>query len=183
MLSVTVIAQMWIAVYQPEWGLLNTCLRFLGLSPLAKIWLVEDPLVIWSVTFAFLWQYIGLNMLIIYAGIKNIPHTYYEAAKLEGITFIKTSLHITIPLLQEILKFVMITSFLGCMSQFTYIKIMTQGGPGKISRTVIYNMYAVAFMNQEYGKGCAIAVLYIIQCLVITVIINKLLAKERIAFL
>ncbi len=181
-LSVTVMAEMWIAIYKPEWGLLNTFLRSVGLGSLSRVWLVQQNLVIWAVTFAFLWQYIGLNMLLLYTGIKTIPITYYDAAKIEGATFFQTNLHITLPLLREVLKFVMIASMLGSMAQFAYVKIMTSGGPGEVSTTVVYYMYRRAFNNFEFGSGSAVAVLYVIQCLVITVAINKLIAREQIQF-
>jgi multiple sugar transport system permease protein/raffinose/stachyose/melibiose transport system permease protein len=181
-LSVTVIAQMWVAIYEPQWGLLNSVLRTLGLKSLTMEWLSDDRTVVLAITVAFLWQYIGLNALLFYTGIKSIPKTYYEAAYIDGAGFFRTSLKITIPLLQDVIKYLLTLSMLGCMSQFSYVRIMTSGGPGDISRTVIYQLYYKAFSESDYGQGCSIAIIFVIECLLITFFINKFVAKEKIEF-
>ncbi len=181
-LSVTVIAQMWIAIYEPQWGLINSILRGIGLEGLAMEWLSDERTVVLSITVAFLWQYIGLNALLFYTGIKAIPKTYYEAAVIDGAGFLKTSVKITIPLLQDVNKYVLVLSVLGCMSQFAHVRIMTAGGPGDVSRTVIYQLFFKAFSASDFGQGCAIAVIFVLECLVLTVFINKFVAKEKIEF-
>lgn len=182
MLSVTVICQMWIAIYEPGWGLLNTVLRSVGLESLAREWLSDESTVVVSVTIAFLWQFIGFNMLLFYTGVKSIPKSYYEAALLDGANFLQSSVKITIPLLQEITKYLLLTSILGCMGQFAHVKILSGGGPGDASRTVVYQLYFTAFSQSDFGKGCALSVIFVIECLIITLIINNLVAKERIQY-
>ncbi|NLI59934.1 MAG: sugar ABC transporter permease [Clostridiales bacterium] len=181
-LSVTVIAQMWVAIYEPQWGLINSILRALGLDHLALAWLGDTRTVVMAITVAFLWQYLGLNALLFYTGIKAIPETYYEAALIDGAGFVRTSLKITIPLLQEVIKYVLVLSALGSMSQFAHVRIMTAGGPGDASRTVIYQLYFKAFSASDFGQGCAIAIIFIFQCLVLTFIINRFVAREKIEF-
>ena len=181
-LSVTVIAQMWIAIYEPQWGLINSILNAVGMDNLALAWLSDERTVVICITIAFLWQYIGLNALLFYTGIKAIPTTYYEAAVIDGAGFIKTSLKITIPLLQDVTKYVLIISVLGSMSQFAHVRIMTAGGPGDSSRTVIYQLFYKAFSASDFGQGCAIAIIFIVQCLILTFIINRFVAREKIEF-
>ncbi len=181
-LSVTVIAQMWVAIYEPMWGLVNSILRAIGLDSLALAWLSDARTVVPAITVAFLWQYLGLNALLFYTGIKAIPKTYYEAAVIDGAGFVKTSLKITIPLLQEVTKYLLVLSVLGCMSQFAHVRIMTGGGPGDISRTVIYHLYFKAFSASDFGQGCAIAIVFIIECLILTFFINRFVAREKIEF-
>ncbi|PHV70815.1 ABC transporter permease [Sporanaerobium hydrogeniformans] len=181
-LSVTVISQMWVAMYEPQWGLINSFLRSIGLEGWAHQWLTDKSTVVICITIAFLWQYIGLNALLFYTGIKSIPKQYYEAAMIDGANFFKASFFITIPLLTDVIKYVLILSVLGSMSLFAHVRVMTSGGPGDSSRTVIYQMYYTAFSTSEFGVGSAIAVLFIIECLFVTVLINKFTAKERIEF-
>lgn len=181
-LSVTVIAQMWIAIYEPQWGLINSILNAVGMDNLELAWLSDERTVVICITIAFLWQYIGLNALLFYTGIKAIPTTYYEAAVIDGAGFIKTSLKITIPLLQDVTKYVLIISVLGSMSQFAHVRIMTAGGPGDSSRTVIYQLFYKAFSASDFGQGCAIAIIFIVQCLILTFIINRFVAREKIEF-
>jgi len=181
-LSVTVIAQMWVAIYEPQWGLLNRFLKYLGFANITMAWLSNEKTVLICVAVAFVWQYLGLNALLFYTGIKTIPKTYYEAALIDGAGFFKCSIKITIPLLQEMTKYVLFVSILGSMSQFAHVKIMTSGGPGDASRSVIYQLYYTAFSMSDFGQGSAIAVLFIIECLMITVIINKFVAREKLEF-
>jgi multiple sugar transport system permease protein/raffinose/stachyose/melibiose transport system permease protein len=181
-ISVVVIAQMWVAIYDPNWGLINSFLRAIGLDSLVRSWLTDKSTVVVFISIAYLWQYIGLNTLILYTGIKSIPHTYYEAAKLDGAGFWKASFKITIPLLSDVLQYVLILSTLGSMAQFAHIRVMTAGGPGYMSRSMIYEMYYNAFSRSDFGAGSAIAVLFIIQCLIVTFVINKLLKKEAIQY-
>ncbi len=181
-LSVTVIAQMWIALYEPNWGLINSVLRGIGLDGLAKVWLSDQKTVVPAIAVAFLWQYIGLNALLFFTGIKSIPTTYYEAATIDGAGFWQASLRITIPLLQDITKYLLVISTLGCMAQFAHVRIMTAGGPGDTSRTVIYQLYYKAFSTSDFGQGCAIAVLFIVECLFINTLINRFIAREKIEF-
>jgi len=181
-LSVTVIAQMWIAIYEPSWGLINSILYGLKLDPLALAWLSDERTVVFAIAIAFLWQYIGLNTLLFYTGIKAIPSTYYEAAVIDGAGFIKTSIKITIPLLQDVTKYLLVLSVLGCMAQFAHVRIMTAGGPGDASRTVIYQLFYKAFSASDFGQGCAIAIIFVFECLVLTFIINRFVAREKIEF-
>jgi multiple sugar transport system permease protein/raffinose/stachyose/melibiose transport system permease protein len=181
-LSVTVIAQMWIAIYEPQWGLVNSILKSVGLEKFALAWLSDEKTVVIAITVAFLWQYIGLNALLFYTGIKAIPVTYYEAATIDGAGFLKSSLKITIPLLQDVTKYVLVLSALGCMSQFAHVRIMTAGGPGDTSRTMIYQLYYQAFSASDFGQGCAIAIMFVIECLILTMLINRFVAREKIEF-
>lgn len=181
-LSVTVIGQMWVAIYEPQWGLINSILRSVGLDNSALAWLSDKRTAVFAIAIAFLWQYIGLNALLFYTGITSIPKTYYEAAIIDGAGPMKTSLKITIPLLQDVTKYVLILSVLGSMSQFAHVRVMTAGGPGDASRTVIYQLYYKAFSTSDYGQGCAIAIIFIVQCLIVTFLINRFVAREKIEF-
>lgn len=182
MLSITVAAQMWVAIYEPQWGLLNSFLKAVHLEGLANQWLSNVKTVMPSIAIPILWQYIGFNMLIFYAGVKSIPKSYYEAALIDGAGFLKSSWHITIPLLQDVTRYILTISVLGIMAQFAHVRVMTAGGPGGRSETVIYQLYHVAFNQMDFGKGCAIAVLFVLECLILTFVINSLVAKEKIEF-
>ncbi|MFC3802203.1 carbohydrate ABC transporter permease [Cohnella sp. GCM10012308] len=181
-LSVTVVAQIWLAFYEPNWGLFNSILHSIGLSDWTHSWLTEKKTVMPSIGLSFLWQYIGLNAILFYTGIKTIPKDYYEAALLDGASFAQVCLKITIPLLQNVIKYVLILSTLGSMAFYSHVRVMTAGGPGDTSRTVIYQMYYTAFDTSQFGKGTAIAVLFIIQCLVISFVIQRFVARGKLEF-
>ncbi len=181
-LSVTVIGKMWAGIYDADWGMLNSILRGIGMEQLTRSWLTNADTVVPCIAAAFLWQYIGLNCILFYAGIKAIPEQYYEAAIIDGAGFWRASICITIPLLQDIIKYVVIISTLGSMGMYAHILVMTAGGPGDASRSVLYQMYYKAFSMSQFGEGCAIAVIFIIECIIVSIIINKCIAKEPIQY-
>jgi ABC-type sugar transport system permease subunit len=91
-------------------------------------------------------------------------------------------LKITIPLLQEVTKYVLIISVLGSLAQFSHVRVMTSGGPGYTSRTLIYELYYTAFGASDFGQGCAIAILFVIESLIFTFLINRFVAREKVEF-
>jgi len=181
-LSVTVIAQLWILIYQPQWGMLDTILNKMGLQSGPKEWLGDESTAFNSLIITYLWQYFGFTTLLFYTGIKSVPKTYYEAALIDGATFFQTIVKITIPLLQEIIKFLLTVTIINCMGMFAVVRIMTNGGPGYSSRSIVYQLYYVAFEVQNFGQGCAIAILFIIECLLVTFLINSIIAKEKLEY-
>lgn len=181
-LSVTVIAQLWMVIYQPQWGLLDTILRTLGLQALSKDWLGNESTSFNSLIVTYLWQYFGFTTLLFYSGIKSIPKTFYEAALIDGATFFQTIVKITVPLLQEIIKFVLNISIINCMGMFAIVKIMTNGGPGYSSRSLVYQLYYVSFNIQDFGQGCAIAIVFILECILLTYLINRTIAREKLEY-
>lgn len=181
-LSVTVVAQIWVAFYEPNWGLFNGILKSVGLDAWTRSWLTDRRTVMPSIGLTFLWQYIGLNAMLLYTGIKTIPKQYYEAALIDGASFAQVSLRITIPLLQYVINYVVILSVLGSMAFYSHVRVMTSGGPGDLSRTVVYQMYFTAFETSQFGKGTAIAVLFVMECLAISFLIQRLAAREKLEY-
>lgn len=181
-LSVTVVAQIWVAFYEPNWGLFNGILKAVGLESWTRSWLTDQRTVMASLGLTFLWQYIGLNAMLLYTGIKTIPKQYYEAALIDGANFAQVSLRVTIPLLQYVINYVVILSVLGSMAFYSHVRVMTSGGPGDLSRTVVYQMYYTAFETSQFGKGTAIAVLFVLECLVISFLIQRFVAREKLEF-
>ncbi len=181
-LSVTVVAQIWVAFYEPNWGLFNSILKSIGLESWTRSWLTDQKTVMPSLGLTFLWQYIGLNAMLFYTGIKTIPKQYYEAALIDGANFAQVSTRITIPLLQYVIHYVVILSVLGSMAFYSHVRVMTSGGPGDLSRTVVYQMYYTAFETSQFGKGTAIAVLFVLECLLISIFIQRFVAREKLEY-
>lgn len=182
-LSVTVVGKFFIlGIFDTNVGLLNTILNAMGLSRLTRSWLTDPDTVMICVAAAYVWQYLGMNSLLFYTGIRTIPREFYEAAQLDGANFLQASIHVTLPLLQDVFKYVLIGATIGTLGMYSQIAVMTRGGPGRASRTVIYEMYYQAFETSRYGYGCAIALLFLIECLFWAFVINKYIARERIQY-
>lgn len=180
-LSGVVVSQLWIAIYNADGGLLNSLFSLFGFN-YQQAWLSGEHTSIWAIAFTNAWQNMGVHLVLIYAAIKSIPEHLYEAATLDGASFWKTHTRITIPLLGETYKFCLVIAITGGLNAFQNMFVMTNGGPGNISYTFTFMMYKAAFRSGEYGYGSAAAAVLVIQCLIMTILINKLIAREKISY-
>jgi len=177
-LSVTVVCQLWLAIFNSDSGLLNRIFEALGLE-YRQNWLSDRKSAIYAIAFVNAWQWMGYQFALIMAGIKSIPNDYYEAAKIDGASAIKAHTKVTIPLLSETYKMCLIISLTGGVKAFTEMFIMTKGGPGNATYTLTYLMYKAAFREFRYGYGMAAAGMLVIQCLIILLIINRLFRSKE----
>lgn len=162
-LSVSVISQLWLSIYHADWGLLNTFLTAIGLSSWTNQWLINPNTAMLSVAIVGMWWMFGMDLLLAFSGIKAIPETVYEAAELDGCSFWQMAVHITLPLLKNVTLTCVIISATGGLFTFPQVYIMTGGGPGDLTQTIMMYMYRQAFSNQRYGLGAAVAVVAIIE--------------------
>lgn len=182
-LSVTVVGKFFtLGIFDTKLGLVNQTLRSIGAGSAAASWLSSSKTAMLCIAIAYVWQYIGMNSLLFYTGIKSIPDEFYEAALLDGAGFVKASIHITLPLLQDVFKYVLTGATIGTLGMYGMIDVMTGGGPGRSSRTVIYEMYYQAFRANHFGVGCAIAILFLLECIVWAMLINRFVAREPIEY-
>src|SRR3990170_1328098 len=136
---------------QPSQGLINTVLGFLGLPQ--PDWLGNPTFALYSVALVDVWKGIGIATVIFIAGILSIPLDYFEAARLEGGTWVKFR-HVILPLARNATFTVILLSFIGGLRSFDLIWTMTKGGPGFASdplASVIYKEYQAGF----YGLSTA----------------------------
>jgi raffinose/stachyose/melibiose transport system permease protein len=139
------------ALMQPSVGLINTALGLFGLPQ--PDWLGNPSLALYSVALVDIWRGIGIAMVIFMAGILSIPQDYYEAARLEGETWVKFR-YVILPLARNAAFTVILLSFIGGLRSFDLIWTMTHGGPGFASdvlTSVIYKEYQAGF----YGLSTA----------------------------
>lgn len=173
LLSVTVVAQLWVAIYNGDFGLINQLATHLGFD-WQQSWLIEPYKVVIAVVVAESWKGMGYHMLLIYAAMKNVPTMYYEAALIDGASYTKQFFHITLPLISSTLRI----SFVLCITfgfrAFEMIYVMTGGGPGNYSTTLAIMMYDTIFLLSKYGYGSAIATVIVVICVATMLIINKL---------
>jgi ABC-type sugar transport system permease subunit len=162
-LSVSVISQLWLSIYHADWGLLNTFLTAIGLSSWTNQWLINPNTAMLCVAIVGMWWMFGMDLLLAFSGIKAIPETVYEAAELDGCSFWQMAVHITLPLLKNVTLTCVIISATGGLFTFPQVYIMTGGGPGDLTQTIMMYMYRQAFSNQRYGLSAAVAVVAIIE--------------------
>ncbi|BCG57890.1 carbohydrate ABC transporter permease [Paenibacillus sp. URB8-2] len=171
-LSVTVVCQLWIAMYDPTNGLINRLFNLLHI-PYQQNWLTSPTVSIIAIAFVNAWQFMGYQFSLLYAGVKSIPEQYMEAATIDGCSKWMAHRKVTIPLMKENYKFCLIVAITSGIGAFVQMLIMTSGGPGTSNYTLTYMIYRYAFMESNYGYACAVSVVLVALSLLATMIINK----------
>ncbi|NMO94905.1 carbohydrate ABC transporter permease [Paenibacillus lemnae] len=180
-LSITVVCQLWLAMYNGEYGLINKIFEALGLS-YRQDWLTDSKTAIFAIALVNAWQYMGYHFALLLAAARSIPEQYMEAAKIDGAERWKAHWKVTIPLMAETYKFCLVLAITGGLNAFANMYIMTGGGPGTSTYTLTYMMYRSAFRVGEFGYGSASAAFLVIECLIVTFAINRLIARDRIVY-
>lgn len=164
LISTVVIGQLWMKIYNLQYGILNVGLRAVGLGHLAKSWLGEESTALIAVFIPILWQYVGYHMLLMYAGIKGIPQDLMEAARIDGATEGQISRKIIIPMLKPVLRICVIFAVTGSLKAFDLIYVLTRGGPGHASDVPSTVMVRMIVDRNRYGFGSSIALFIIFLC-------------------
>jgi raffinose/stachyose/melibiose transport system permease protein len=173
-ISTVVIGQLWMKVYHPEYGLLNTLLRAVNMDSWTRIWLGSKSTALGATFVPLLWQYIGYHMLLMYGAIKSIPPDIFEAARIDGASSVRTSLFITIPLIRPMLRVSATFALIGSLKIFDLVYVLTNGGPGNASEVPTTLLVKSIFMRFQYGYGSAMAIFVVAECLLFTVLIQWL---------
>ncbi len=172
LLSVSVVAQLWVAIYHGQYGLINQIAESLGLS-WSQDWLSSANQGIFAIVLAESWKGMGYHMLIIYAAMRNVPSTYYEASYIDGASPTKQFFKITLPLIVPTVKMCVIMCITYGFRAFEMIYIMTGGGPGDASTTLPIMMYEAMFSLKQAGYANAISVVMVIICIIIMQVIDR----------
>lgn len=177
LLSSVAIAQLWLRMYHPTNGIVNTLLETLGFND-PPAWLSEPKLVLFALFVPILWQYAGFYILIYYAAIKNIPAQMEEAAKIDGASSLQIAWKIKLPLIMEVVKVTVVLAVVGSLKYFDLIYVMTDGGPNGSSEVMASYMYRIAFRTFDFGYGSAIGFFLLVICLAATWVIRKFTATK-----
>lgn len=173
-ISTVVIGQLWMKIYNPNYGMLNVALNKIGLASFAQPWLANTKTALGAAFVPIVWQYIGYHMLLMYAAIKSISQDIYEAGKIDGASELQMAFRITIPLIKPILQVCIVFAVTGSFKAFDLIYIITNGGPLHASEVPSTLMYNTIFAKYMYGYGSSMSIFIIVECLVFTVVIRKL---------
>jgi len=166
-------------IYDYRNGMLNNLLTGLGFDPI--LWLTED-LSLLAVAIPTVWQYVGFYFVILLTAIMKVPNDFYEAAELEGITGIKKTLYITIPLIFSDLKVCLILAISGSFKVFELVYIITKGGPLHSSEVLGTYMYRATFVMENIGYGAAIGIYIVVLGIGLAMITNRLLKREEVTY-
>jgi multiple sugar transport system permease protein len=151
----TYVAVIWQFLYQRDTGVINYYFSLLGIGPVS--WLGSSTWVMPSVIIMDVWKNTGFAMIIFLAGLQGIPKDYYEAARLDGAKTVQLFLRITFPLLTPTIFFVLVIFMIGAIQVFDTIIVLTGGGPGDASKSVVIYIYEQAFQNFDLGYASTVA--------------------------
>ena len=180
--SMVAVGLIWVWIYHPSFGLMNIILETLNLPTFN--WLTDPKTALLAIIIMSLWKSIGYNMIIFLAGIQSIPEMYYEAAGIDGASGLQKFRFITLPLLMPTTLFVFITTMIGSFQVFTQVYVMTSragqvpGGPAYSTRTLVLHIYEIGFTYLRMGRASAIAMLFLIVILILTLLQLRLFRKQ-----
>jgi multiple sugar transport system permease protein len=153
---------------RPQTGAVNFLLKSLGLTDGNTAWLVDTNLALGIICVMVTWYASGLTMLILMAGMQGIPQDLYEAAETEGASWWRREISITLPLLRRPIALSLIISVTGSLLAFNQFYILTKGGPGTSTDTVVMWIYQTAFVQLHIGAATAMAIVLVIAVALIT---------------
>jgi multiple sugar transport system permease protein len=176
-LSVAVIGIIATRIWEPELGIINWYLTTVLGGPRIQ-WISNPPLVIPVLSVTTIWWTFGFPMLVFIAGLHGIPETLYEAAKIDGAGPLQSFRRITLPLIMPTMLFVVVTQFIAHMQVFAQPYIITGGGPGNASRSVVQYLYETAWKYFRYGYASTISVVLAAIMIVVTVILFSVMRRR-----
>ncbi len=141
-------------------GLLNMILVFFGGKPVN--WLGDEKIALYSVLITQVWQWTGWSMVIYIANLKSIDGTLYEAADIDGAGGMQKFFRVTLPLLYPSISFNVLMSLIGGMKMFDAVFVMTKGGPGYATETIMTTLIREGFNSGRTAYACAFAVIFFI---------------------
>jgi multiple sugar transport system permease protein len=157
------LAVLWTLIYQPaqgkEMGLLNAGFVALGLEP--RGWLHDPTLALPALALMSLWQGLGLQMMVFLSGLQALSRETLEAAQLDGANGWQRTWHVTVPALRNTILFVLSVTTILAFRLFVQPYLMTRGGPGNSTLSVIQLLYETTFLAQDLGRACAGAFLFL----------------------
>lgn len=175
------VATIWSLIFARDGlGMLNafiSSITFGAIGP--QDWLGNPNLALLSIALMSIWAGVGFQMIILLAGLQQIPPELYEAATLDRANAWQQSRNVTIPGLRNTLIFVVIVTTIFSFRLFDQVYIMTRGGPENSTSTVMYQAVTSAFVENNVGRGAAMTVVFVLVIVVITIVQQRVLRQDR----
>ncbi|MBA2213941.1 carbohydrate ABC transporter permease [Sellimonas intestinalis] len=167
----------WRVILSTDGGILNTALNFIGIDSVN--WLGSSKTALISICIVAVWKNVGYFLVIYYAGVMGIQRELYEAAKVDGATTIQQFFKITLPLLKPITYLVVTLGIIWSFQVFDLSYLMTGGGPGRSTVTLVMGIYNSAFKQYKIGYACAMAMFLLVIIVIINILENTVFAERK----
>lgn len=169
-LPASVVAVMWRFMLNPDTGLINTVLRMLHLDGLTRAWLGDSSTALNTIIAVNTWQYIGFTMVLFYIAMQNISLDVLESAAIDGANKWDLLVKFFLPLTAGTTTTNVILSITGGMKSFGLFYMLTDGGPGDVTRVVSMRIYTTAFTDYKFYRALAMASVLFVIILVLTLV-------------
>ena len=179
MMPMSVTGLIWNNMFQTDTGIVNYLLRSLGVISAPLEWLISGDLALISVIIANCWVGIPFNMLLLTAGLTNIPKDVYESASIDGANVFQRMFFITIPLLKPAIMAVLMLGFIYTFKIFDLIIIMTKGGPLNFTQVLSTYSYKLAFTEYKFSQGSTGAVILFLCLMAVGAVYLWLIRHEE----
>lgn len=166
--NIVAYSTVFLLLFNEQFGLINYLLATIGVEPIA--WLRSEFWARKTIIAAVTWRWTGYNMIILLAGLQNIPQQLYEAAEIDGASRIEKFRYVTLPQLKPVLLFVVVLSTIGTFKLFAEPFVITGGGPTNATITIVQYIYREAFQSWNLGYASALTVIFVAIVSVISVI-------------
>lgn len=157
-------------------GLVNEIMRWLGHAGVNFLGRPVEALI--AVSLITVWANVGYFVVIYYAGILEVPASLYEASALDGAGGFRQFRHITVPSVTASTVVVVVLGTIWSFQTFDLIYVMTGGGPGGATSTLVFAIYRFGFQNFQMGYASAVAVVLLVGVLAISILQNRLLTRK-----
>ena len=175
--SMVIIAMVWRWMYNYDFGLFNYVLGWFGAEPVN--WLGQSNTALWALIIMQCLIPFGVGIIMYLASMGSISQSLYEAARMDGAGKFKQWIHITIPLLKPTTLYLVLLSTIGSFQVFTQIIMMTGGGPGSATETLVHLIYKTGFRDFEFGLAGAQSVVLFVIILIFSVIQFRVLRHDE----
>ena len=175
-LTVSVVSLIWAELYAPQYGPINYYLGLVMSNPPA--WLNNFTLAMPAVALATIWWTVGFNFVILLAARQGVPERLYEAARIDGASTWRAFKDITLPQMRSAIVFVTTVQLIASFQVFGQVFIMTNGGPGDSTQTLVMYLYRMAFRQQEFGYAAAIGYFLFVVLVAVSLINYKFVGGD-----
>lgn len=167
-LSSVSIALVWMFIYEPNLGALNTLLRNFGFDSLALSWLGSETITLRAIAFTQVWFHTGQMMVVYIAGLQQIPRELYEAAEVDGASRWQQFRNVTWPMALPTTAVVMAYTTIQSFRAFDLIYTMTGGGPKNSTNILVTLIYQTAFGEYRFGYAASLSIYLVVFILLLT---------------
>lgn len=171
MISLVAVAILWMFIFNPQFGLLTSGMKAIGLAGWTHTWLGEPETALASVGVSFIWYAVGFYIMLFAAGLKSLPTDVIEASALDGAVGLKRFWRVTWPMLWSVKRIAIVYLAINVVNIFALVFLMTQGGPDRATEVMLTYLYQNAFKFSEFGYATAIAVANFVLVMVLATVI------------